>query len=133
MKAGIRIPIFVACLAFIVGLLAAASSQSLSGAVAVSANKNITASCVETSKVGIKGFAREDFCCRLMQRTASCTFIGGVMDIPYNYNRKTGIYDNYFPATHICTELPKAGGSGVYANYEIIGICQSKGYEITVN
>ena len=78
MKAGIRIPIFVACLAFIVGMLAAASSQSLSGAVSISADKNATASCVETSKVGIKGFAREDFCCRLMQRTAACVFIGGL-------------------------------------------------------
>lgn len=126
-------PIFIAALLVLVGIFAAVSNQSPTGAVPSHLNITINASCVETSKVAIKGITNDDFCCRLIQRSSGCTFIGGVMDIPYNYDKKTGLYDNYFSATHICPDLPKAGGSGIYANYEIISTCQNSGYTVVLS
>jgi hypothetical protein len=89
--------------------------------------------CVETSKVGVKGLTNPDACCRGMQKAGDCAFIGGVMDVFYNYDKKTGTYEGAFPATHICPGLPKAGGAGIYTNNETMNYCLAEGYTFIVS
>lgn len=118
MKAEMKIPILIVSLAIIVIMLAATVSA---------------VSCVETSKVSVKGLEKENFCCKLMQRSDGCKFIGGVIDIFYNYDKKTATYEGTFPATHICSGLLKAGGAGVYTNTDTIEYCINSGYDLVIS
>jgi hypothetical protein len=118
MKRGIKITILAFSLVLIISMTAIAS-----GAV----------SCVETSKVSVKGLDKDNFCCRLMQRSDGCKFIGGVINILYNYDKKTSTYEGTFPATHVCSGLPKAGGAGVYTNTDTISYCLANGFDIILS
>lgn len=89
--------------------------------------------CVETSKVGVKGLTNPDACCRGMQKATDCAFIGGVMDVFYNYDKKTATYEGTFPSTHICPGLKKAGGAGIYANNATLDYCLTEGYDIIIS